>query len=298
MKRQIRKMLMGDTVFSEYSRIRISGEVQEKAWLEFDGKVVDVSLSHWLLCIEPLVFGVWIGQGRALDGEYRLRFGDAAVMTLDLLHRIEEENGVLLLLKVKHCRLAQLDPIRRWLLYHRYYSRDKMSYSRFKGFAAAYSHPRRVRLISFREEDNYNIFPMDLLGEIPLLNKYVFGLRHTNRTLQQIVATGRIVVSEVPAMCEDIVYKLGKHHSTSPPALGDLPFEVRCTENFGFYYPVWVQSYKEIRIQKTFDMGSHMLLWGEIVGEVQVMGGDDHSYLVHFLQFLHQKNKGRSYVPG
>jgi hypothetical protein len=291
MKRQIRRMLMGDTVFSEYSRIRIAGEVQDKAWLEFDGKVVDVSQSHWLLCIEPLVFGVWIGRGAAPDGPCQLRFSDAALIRLELMHRIEEAGGVLLLLKVKRCRLFQLDPIRRWVLYHRYYRRDKMSYDRFKGFVAAYSHPRRVRLISFREENEYNIFPMDLLGEVPAQNKYVFGLRHTNRTLQGIIATGRIVVCEVPAEYEDVVYKLGKHHSTSPPALEELPFKVKCTGDYGFYYPAWVQGYKEVRIQQTFNMGSHMLLWGQVEGEEKVNEGDDHSYLIHFLQYLHSARR-------
>jgi hypothetical protein len=291
MKRQIRKILMGDAVFTEYSRTRFSGEVQDKAWLEFDGKIVDVTLSHWLLCIEPLTFGVWIGQGKSPDGAYRLRFSDAAVIALDLVHRVEEAGGVLLLLRVRHCRLAQLDLIRRWVLYRRYYSRDKMSYERFKGFAAAYSHPRRVRLVSFRAADHYNLFPMDLLGEVPLQNKYVFGLRHSNRTRQQIIAAGKIVVCEAPAMYEDAVYALGKHHSSSPPAPDELPFDLGCTGIFNFYYPRWVYGYKEILIQKTFDMGSHMLLWGDVVAAETINTGDEHSYLVHFLQYLHQVRK-------
>lgn len=292
MKRLIRKMLMGDAVFSEYSRVRFPGEVPDKVWLEFSGKVVDVSRSHWLLCIEPLVFGVWIGQGRAEDGVYWLRLGDAALVTVDLIHRVEEAEGVLLLLKVRHCQLFQLDPVRRWLLYYRYYSRDKLSYQRFRGFVAAYSYPRRVRLVSFREEDHYNIFPMDLLGEVAG-GHYVFGLRHTNRTLERIIRSGKIVVSEVPAAYEDIIYKLGKHHSSRPPAPSELPFEVRCTSGWKFYYPAFVYEYKEVKIRSTFNMGSHMLLWGDIVQRVQVNEGDDHSYLIHFLQHLHQVKKYR-----
>lgn len=293
MKRLIRKILMGDTVFSEYSRVRFSGEAEETVWLGSGEDMIDVSRSHWLLCIEPLVFGVWLASEAPAAKQYRLHFGDAAVITLHLLHKIEDKEGVLLLLRVKRCRLMQLDPIRRWVLYRRYYSRDKMSYGRFKGFVAAYSHPRRVRLISFREGDEYNIFPMDLLGEVPLHNKYVFGLRHANRTLSRIIATGRIVVSEVPAAYEDAVYKLGKHHSSSPPALNALPFQVKCTQLYGFYYPAWVHGYKEVKICETFNMGSHMLLWGEIEAEEKINEGDDHSYLIHFLQYLHGIKKYR-----
>jgi hypothetical protein len=285
-------MLMGDTLFSEYSRLRFSGEVPDKVWLEFDGKVVDVSQSHWLLCIEPLVFGVWIGQGKTRDGVYRLRLGDSALVTVDLIHRVEEPEGVLLLLQVRHCQLFQLDPIRRWLLYYRYYSRDKLTYERFKGYVAAYTYPRRVRLVSFREGDHYNIFPMDLLGQAAG-NRYVFGLRHTNLTLQRIMHSGKIVVSEVPAAYEDVIYKLGKHHSSHPPAPEELPFEVKCTREFGFYYPAWVHNYKEVRIRETFNMGSHMLLWGDIVRRDEINKGEDHSYLVHFLQYLHQVKKCR-----
>ncbi|MBN9384520.1 MAG: hypothetical protein J0H74_27450 [Chitinophagaceae bacterium] len=293
MKRLIRKILMGDTMFSEYSRVRFTGEAEELVWLESGEKKIDVSLSHWLLCIKPLVFGVWLGPEVPGEASYRLCFGDAAVITLDLLHRVEDGGGVLLLLQVRRCRLMQLDPIRRWVLYRRYYSRDKMSYRRFKGFVAAYSYPRRVRLVSFREGDEYNLFPMDLLGEVPLQRKYVFGLRHTNRTLERIIATGKIVVSEVPAAYEDAIYKLGKHHSSRPPELHELPFEVKCTKHFGFYYPAWVQGYKEVRISGTFNMGSHMLLWGEIEKEEKINEGDDHSYLIHFLQYLHRIKRCR-----
>jgi hypothetical protein len=110
--------------------------------------------------------------------------------------------------------------------------------------------------------------------------------------LERIVATGRIVVSEVPAAFEDIVYKLGKHHSISPPALEALPFQVKCTKSLKFYYPSWILGYKEIRIHQTFNMGSHMLLWGEIEGEEKINDGNDHSYLIHFLQYLHLRGKG------
>lgn len=286
-------MLMGDAVFSEYSRVRPDGDVPDRVWLEYGGKEMDVSLSHWLLCIEPLVFGVWVAEGQTAGSVCRIRISDAALITLELMHGVAEAGGTLLLLKVKHCRLYQLDPVRRWLLYYRYYSRDGMSYERFKGFAAAYSYPRRVRLVSFREKDHYNIFPMDLLGVSPSHQQYVFGLRHTNRTLERIIDSGKIVVSEVPAAYEEVVYQLGKHHSSNPPDPEQLPFEIKCTYNFGFYYPAWVYDYKEVRIRTTFNMGSHLLLWGDIVHSERVNEGEHHSCLIHFLQYLHQPGKYR-----
>jgi hypothetical protein len=218
-----------------------------------------------------------------------------ATLTLDFFDSIKEENGTLLLLKLKKSNIYHLHFIKTYLLFFRYYKKDSLSFARFKSFVAAYSYPRRVRIISFRQDNYYNIFPMDLLGDIKQRGRYVFGLRHTNTALHRIIETGKLAVSEVSFKYKDIIYQLGKHHSSSPPSLDSLPFDVIFSKNFDFYIPAWVESYKEIKILKTVNMGSHMLLWGELIEEKTLTGPADHLFIVHFLHYLHQKNKGLSY---
>jgi len=316
MKSLIRKFLMGDTAFSPYSKITAADQLREKVYLELPDRLLDVSGSHWILCIEPLVFGVWIGEAVGPVDECRLYFcdgdldgsgpgraraaepgahGDAeAIVSAKLLDRVDEEEGSLLLLELKSSRIHSLPFLKTWLLYYRYY-RKGLPFARFKAYVAAYSYPRRIRIVSFRQDDYYNIFPMDLLGAIPGQDRYVFGLRHTNTALPRILETGDLVVSEASFRYKDLIYGLGKHHSGSPPPPEDLPFRLALTDTFGFPTPDWVESYKEVRIVKTLDMGSHMLLWGEVIHEKVLTPPVEHLFLVHFLHYLHQKNNGFIY---
>jgi hypothetical protein len=286
-------MLMGDTVFSEYAKITVPDDIQEKVYLDMAGENVDVSGNHWLLCIEPIVFGVWVTSGQYKPGRaIHMYIGDIeADLTLELVGHIEETDGTLLLLKLKDSHIYQLNIIKTWLLYYRYYRRGGLSFHRFKSFVAAYSYPRRIRLVSFRQQDYFNIFPMDLLGDIFTQRRYVFGLRHTNTSLPRIIESGKLTVCEIAHTHQEIIYRLGKHHSGNPPALDELPFQVRLSSNYGFYVPEIAESYKEVRILRTMNLGSHMLLWGETVDEQMLGKPGDHLYLVHFLHFLYQKDR-------
>ena len=133
---------------------------------------------------------------------------------------------------------------------------------------------------------------MDLLGDISQCNRYVFGLRHTNIALSKIIETGKVVVSEISFEHKDIIYQLGKHHSSIPPSLELLPFKVTTSQNFGFYIPDWAESYKEIKIERTINLGSHMLLWGEVLNQ-KIMKSHSQSFISYsFLALFAPKEKG------
>src|SRR5258707_5619088 len=138
MKSRIRKMLMGDTVFSEYAKITVPDDIQEKVYLGMAGQRVDISGNHWLLCIEPIVFGVWVASGLHKPGKaIHMYIGDIeADLTLEPIDQIEEAGGVLLLLKLKDSNIYQLNFIKTWLLYYRYYRSGGLYFHRFKSFVA------------------------------------------------------------------------------------------------------------------------------------------------------------------
>jgi len=315
-KNTLKKILLGDTVVTEYSNITIPGDdIQEKVYLALDGHVIDVSASHWILCIEPLVFGVWIGSellASPFAGKegYRLYFNDGgtagaggsqlkrnavAIVSLKCIVHIEEKSGTLLLLKMQKSSLHHFNFIKTQLLFSRYYKKEGMPFRRFSSFVAAYSYPRRIRLVSFRQDGYFNLFPMDLLGGTPQGNRYVFGLRHTNTTLARILETGKLAVAEIPFEQKDAVYQLAKHHSSRPPALDELPFGVVESKHFGCYIPEWATSYQEIRIMKTLNLGSHMLMWGIPVSETVLNPPARHLYLLHFLEYFRRKGNGLPY---
>jgi hypothetical protein len=306
MKKIIRRFLLGDTPVSEYSTVTVQGDIIERVYLETSGKRVDISKTHWLLCLQPVVFGIWFAKEEdiiSLDENalFRMYFRDSdekaedvAIIELNYLNKIVEPEGTLLLLKLSETRIYHVSHLKVLILFHRYYKKPEQDFYKLKSYSAAYSYPRRVRLISFMEGDWYNIFPMDLVGDIPMSRKYVFGLRHSNVTLARIIQTKKMVVSEIPYEFKDVIYQLGKHHR-EPMSGTKLPFKVIKSEIFDFPIPVWANSYKEIRIVETMNLGSHMLLWGEEVNEKYLSGPSRHLFHIHFLHYLHQKGRGLAY---
>jgi hypothetical protein len=305
MKKFLRNLLFGDTPVREYATVTVEDAIQEKVYLEMGGVLIDISITHWLLCLNPVVFGVWLAE-KVNTGSfkkevgYRMYFKDnegganVAVIKLEYVNRIEENDGTLLLLKLSAVRVHHINFIKTRLLYYRHYKKPEQDLVKLKSYSAAYSYPRRVRLISFREENWFNIFPMDLVGDIPFSKRYVFGLRHSNITLARIIETKKMAVSEVPYEFKDTIYQLGKHHR-EPLSGSDLPFGLIDSKIFNFPIPEWADSYKEIRVVNTMNLGSHMLLWGEEINEIFLHSPHKHLFHIHFLHYLHQKGKGIAY---
>jgi hypothetical protein len=306
-------MLIGDNVISEYATITIPDKIREKVYLEVNGQLINVSQLHWLLCIEPVIFGIWIeneAHKAAINNatSCKLYFNSGnkenkgpmagpmeAELSFTRAQSIEEATGTLFLLKLEESYIHQLNAIKRYLIFRRYYKKNSLNFRQFKAFVAAYSYPRRIRVISFRQDDYFNIFPMDLLGDISTCNRYVFGLRHSNIALNKIIATGKLVVAEAPFEQKEAIYRLGAHHSANPPALHTLPFKTIQSKDHGFHIPDWALSYREIHILRTINLGSHMLLWGASSCEQTLQQPTSNLYLVHFLHHLYQKEHGYAY---
>jgi hypothetical protein len=209
---------------------------------------------------------------------------------------MEEQNGILLLAKADSCKLFHRSLMETFFLYFSYYRAQGFSFEKFRSCVSAFSYPRKVRLVSFQNEGYYNIFPMDFIGKLGGTNQFIFGLRHTNLALEKIIKLKKLVVSEVPARRKKEIYHLGSHHSSSPPLLDELPFKTYPSKNFGFPVPSWTESYHEVEITRTLNLGSHMLLLGESRFEERKTGEQGHLYHVHFLLSLYQQRKGTAYT--
>ncbi len=313
MKEIPRKILFPNTTIKEYQSVTVDGSIQEKVYLKTENFFIDISETQYLLCLEPMVFGIWLNKEKDVailqeKSEFRMHFTDSicdnnsdleknsiAILTLDFFNKIEDECGTLFLLRLKRSRIHHVSLFKTLFLFFAYYKKPGLSFNKLKSFVTAFSYPRKVRLISFKQDKYYNIFPMDLLGEIKDCNRYVFGLRHSNDALPKIIETGKIVVSEVSFRYKNIIYQLGKYHKENPSSFDSLSFKLTHTSNFGFYIPEWVESYKEIKILKTMNLGSQMLLWGEVINEKKPGSFDGRLYHIHFLLYLHQRKRGQSY---
>lgn len=317
------RVLTGETVIRDFITIGAGDRLREQVYLAAGGQVLEVTGNQWLLGLDPRVVGIWnedlgatgfTGESPVFPGPCKLYMCDAVqeaarnisagavlteeaiaqraigVMELDYMDRVAGHDGTLLLFRVLSTRIRHIDRMRAWLLYQKFYRKPGVTFERLKAVAAAYSYPRRVRIISFRFDDDHNyIFPMDLLADIRPVRRYLLGMRHSNQVLKRIMDVGRIVVAEAPASYKQVIYTLGRNHSAAPPPLEQLPFGVISTDRFDFCLPEWVESYKEIRITGTRDLGSHMLLCGEWTEDVVLKPATPRLHHLHFLYFLHQK---------
>ena len=313
--------MSGERVIRDFLTVGADDQLREKVYLQAGEEVIDVSGNQWLLALDPRVVGIWrsgaVGEKEAGTGvkgleersSYTLYVRDGApvregevmrnalgVLKLEYTDRIVENNGTLHLFRVLSSDIHHIDGLRMRLLYQKFYKKPGVTYERLKAVAAAYTYPRRVRIISFRfDNDNNYIFPMDLLADIRSAGRYLLGMRHSNQVLKQIMDVGRIVVAEAPAAYKKSIYQLGRNHSAAPPPVDQLPFGVVATRQWGFLLPEWVESYKEVRIGTTRDLGSHMLLCGEWTEEVVLKPATPRLHHIHFLYFLHQKRGRLSY---
>jgi hypothetical protein len=309
MKRFIRKLIWGTDVIKEYSTIQIDTIIKEKVFLENGAQLLDVSKDQLLLCLEPIVFGIWLDNKDAklhIDKkkDFRLRFTSSTSQANDILlakavftyvTEIVEDEGIFLIIQLKRSKIYLLSSLKVLLLYYKYYRKPGLSFRKLKSLVCAYSYPRKVRIVSYTNPDYYNIFPMDLLGEVGS-NRFAFGLRHSNKSLSKIIDDKRIVASEVSSAYKQTIYQLGTHHGSSPPALMDLPFLTMQSEQWSFHIPEWVLGYKEIKIKKVINLGSHMLLWGIYDKEVQLKKSEPNLYHIHFLLDLNKIKTNSCYT--
>jgi flavin reductase (DIM6/NTAB) family NADH-FMN oxidoreductase RutF len=163
-------------------------------------------------------------------------------------------------------------------------SKKNTLYSR-KVISALYAYPRSIIIVSYRDENYCNIFPMDIHGYIAEEDMYILGLRTTNVALNKILETKKVVICDTDTVDINTVYTLGKHASASPTPISELPFGITGSELFGFPVPDFTGSYKEIEVVQHRKMGYHMLMVGKVVNSKSIKPKTSSFYHVGFLQF-------------
>ncbi|MBY0425904.1 MAG: hypothetical protein K2Q22_09725, partial [Cytophagales bacterium] len=202
----LKKILTKGNKFNEYQAV--SGHEMEFSTVIFKIKntQLDVSNNHWLLCLEPATFGIWLPNNTPFEivAQAELIFTKStssrrqpyAKVKLKFAKTITLPEGNLHLFTAIQTKLYISNPLFRSIYYHFYYKKPGINHEKFKVLAAAFCYPRKVRLISYQEEGHKNHFPMDLLGPILGTQHYVLGLRHSNPSLGKILDSKKVVVGE------------------------------------------------------------------------------------------------------
>jgi hypothetical protein len=292
MKRLIQKLFFKNKKTKTFYITRLKqGEIEETVFLKKGKQLVNISATHAMICLDPFCLAVWLPGSENIEGletaKIQFKKGDRlnASLAVSLIEIILTPTGKLLLYKITEVKNHQLTVLHR-LAFLVYMLRSKANtyYSR-KVISALYSYPRSIIIVSYRDEQYCNIFPMDIHGYIEQEGIYLLGLRTTNLTLDKIITEKKVVVADTSNVAIDVVYTLGKQASAAPTPIAQLPFNTFDSEIFGFPVPDFAGGYKEIEILSHKKMGYHMLLVGKVVNKRNIQENSASLYHVGFLQF-------------
>jgi flavin reductase (DIM6/NTAB) family NADH-FMN oxidoreductase RutF len=276
MSRLIDKILFNGKVPVQYPAISIpAGEVKEKVFLLISGETIDVTLQHCIVCQTPFIIAVWHPLPQVPDPEVKvvmqIRNQSGVVARMELIKNsmIEPDSGITLF-EIRDAKNVALNFIQKSILRRKFNKKSNLTPLESEIYGALYAYPRGIILVSYKDENYYNIFPMDFQGYYSEKKLYILGLRITNITLQKILAQKKIVISDTDNAKLETIYNLGRHHSSVPPNIEDLGFDTIPSALFGFPVPAFARSYKELSIINNYRLGSHMMLVGKLLNHYQV----------------------------
>lgn len=259
----LQKIFFKDNIIRTFFITRLQeSQVEEKVFLKQGGHTIDITKQQGMICLDPFCVAAWLSTAEVSlisPGKVKLLFkkGDKinASVKVSLIEKMPTTKGALLLYEIEGVQNHQLSALRRLALFA-WFLRSKTNtlYSR-RVISALYSYPRKIIIVSYRDEGYCNIFPMDIQGYIEEEGLYILGLRTTNMTLNKILEAKKVVVCDTNGVELNTVYNLGKHPSKEPTPIDKFPFSTFKSERFGFPVPDFCGSYKEIEIVEHKKMG-------------------------------------------
>ncbi|MBS1687763.1 MAG: flavin reductase family protein [Bacteroidetes bacterium] len=293
MNKLLRKILLGYSNPQKYPAIRVkSNEIKERVLLYSEGKISDITANHSIVCEKPFCIAIFFLDGQQAFNlnkiEIRVERGAKVVakLKLTLKDQIDAGGTSVFIYEIDEAKTFQLSNVRQYFLMRYFLREKKLTEKEGKIYAALYSYPREVVIISYEEDGYYNMFPMDFRRYYELDNLYVFGLRSTNITLGKILESGKLVACNTDAAKLEDIYYLGRHHSTMPPQKNDMPFELVKSELYAFPVPAFSASYKEVKIINSKKIGSHVLMIGKVVNKKEIRPDECSVYHIHFFEYV------------
>ena len=274
---------------------------------------VDVTSRTVAVSLDPLRIGVGLpkrADAAPAPAVAALSFretidGRAEVGRLDLrLHEcIGLPDGELAVFRPIGGSDACVSPLRRSFYYAwkrwkgRQRPRPKPDFTDFKNLLIHYICPRPVALVTVMDTDGAqgNLFPMDLLAQIGP-QSFVAALKNSNRAMEQVCRSRRMVVSKIPFDLGTAAYALADMHRAEHIDWETLPFALARSAHFGYRIPAGALTTTEIEIHQTANLGSHTALIGVAVHEQRVNEGRGMHH-VSGLYEEHCRGRGRALVP-
>jgi hypothetical protein len=291
MRGLLKKLLFGDVPLKTFYSIRCTaGDIKETVLLKTGTEEIDVTLTHSVVCLEPMQVGIFLPANMTIDAGNKyyleIKIGHALRSKIELkfTESISLDNSYLHIFQAASATSYQLSSVKQNLLLNVFLKNQSTSNMlERKKMAALYAHPKKVILVSVKDGGYFNIFPMDLQCYLPGPGLQILGLRTSNIALDKILQLKKLVVADTQRVDTDVVLELGKHHTTAPTV---LPFKTIESAIFGFPLPGTTACYKEIEIVFHKNIGSHTMMIGKTINTHRLQTEAADLYHLHVFEYL------------
>lgn len=283
----IKKVVFGKTLLAQEFFIGSPDPQAEiSVWLHGLGAPLDVTSCHSMACAAPLTMCVALGADDH-PSQKLLRSCALKFCERDGKKKILGEIGLKLVATISTGRFKNflfeprksanhcLPKLRLWAHYllHAYSERRmsgtsgiKMSFLEKRAAMVNFIRPHPVVLVSLVRQDQGNIFPMNIMGDLG--NGYfALALKDSRRAAHLVEATGRIALSNLPMSHAPLAYQLAVNHTKDCVLWDQLPFDTKPSKEFGIPVPIFAPRVREMEICKVHPIGSHTFFVARIVSD-------------------------------
>jgi flavin reductase (DIM6/NTAB) family NADH-FMN oxidoreductase RutF len=285
MREVIKKITFGETLVPQEFTLGLPDPQMEiSVWLDSAGVLMDVTRRHSMVCAAPLTICVGFDSGQFPDEDdlsrvkLRLSRRDGAKQILGELvlkpkSVVTRDKVHFVLFEPRSSRNFCLSKARLWTHYllhaYRQWRRDNtngisMTFLERRATMVMFIRPHPIALVSVGSEDNGNIFPMNLFGDLGA-GYFGFALRADRVAGKLVESSGRIAISTMPLLQGAIAYQLANNHTKQSVDWNQLPFLTKPSPEFSIPVPDFAVRVRELDIEEVSKIGSHRFFLAKMI---------------------------------
>lgn len=262
-----------------------------EVWLEGRRHRINVTGCHLMACGAPLLIGIGLNQlerGSAVVSErprlcfYR-RTGEPrrlGEICLELQSDLCFGDRVLSLFRTAgstNLSLPWLQVLAHSMVHERARRQSKdfdvpITGSDTRAMAVFYLCPRPIALVTVGNQQDGNLFPMNLMG--PLGGDFfAFALNSSRAAAPRVEQARRIVMTAVPPEQAGTIAALGRNHRRSSIDWKQLPFPIIRPSLIDAPIPSFALNIWELEVETIHRLGSHTLFVARVVAKETLSAG-------------------------
>jgi flavin reductase (DIM6/NTAB) family NADH-FMN oxidoreductase RutF len=278
-RQALKRIAFGDTNLPQQCTVGFfDPQTQVRVWLHGSGAPRDVTHNHVVACAAPftIAIGSDVGNLPAVDEKARLslrfeeRGGNHQLLGTIALHALPATAPATPEVRLFSLRSSRNHCLpRARLLAHNLHqaylqassrknSQIPIAASEVHAMGVSFICPRPVVLVSVKDEESGNIFPMNLMG--PIGNGYfAFALNSSRQAAPLVERAGRVALSSVPIEQAPLARQLGANHWRESLNWNQLPFPLQLSTALQIPVPCFAPRVRKMEIKGVRQMGSHTL---------------------------------------